>query len=40
MQLAIKNDFTKLIVEGDSQIIINLLCRILNGANPDRLLPS
>jgi hypothetical protein len=40
LQLAIKNDFTKLIVEGDSQIIINLLRRILNGANPDRISPS
>jgi ribonuclease HI len=40
LQLAIENDFTKLIVEGDSQIIINLLRRILNGANPDRMSPS
>jgi ribonuclease HI len=39
LELAIKNDFTKLIVEGDSQIIINLLRRILNGANPDRISP-
>jgi hypothetical protein len=38
--LAIKNNFTKLIVEGDSQIIINLLRKILNGANPDRISPS
>ena len=40
LELAIKNDFAKLIVEGDSQIIINLLRRILNGANPDRISPS
>jgi ribonuclease HI len=37
LQLAIENNFTKLIVEGDSQIIINLLRRILNGANPDKI---
>jgi len=40
LQLAIKNNFTKLIIEGDSQVIIDLLCRILNGANPDRISPS
>jgi ribonuclease HI len=40
LHLAFKNGFTKLIVEGDSQIIINLLRRILNGVNPDRLTPS
>jgi hypothetical protein len=39
LQLAFKNGFTKLIVEGESQIIINLLRKILNGANPDRLTP-
>jgi hypothetical protein len=38
--MAIKNNFTKLVVEGDSQIIINLLRKILNGASPDRILPS
>jgi ribonuclease HI len=40
LQLAIDYNFTKLIVEGDSQVIINLLRRILNGANPDRMSPS
>jgi hypothetical protein len=40
LQLAIEHNFTKLIVEGDSQIIINLFCRILNGANPERISPS
>ena len=40
LQLAIENNFTKLIVEGDSQIIINLLRRILKGANPERISPS
>jgi hypothetical protein len=38
--MAIKNNFSKLIVEGDSQIIINLLRKILNGASPDRISPS
>jgi ribonuclease HI len=40
LQLAIKNNFTKIIVEGDSQVIISLLRRILNGANPDNISPS
>jgi ribonuclease HI len=40
IQMAIKHNFSKLIVEGDSQIIINLLWKILNGANPDRISPS
>jgi ribonuclease HI len=40
LQLSIENNFTKLIVEGDSQIIINLLCGILHGANPNRISPS
>jgi ribonuclease HI len=40
LQMAIKNNFSKLIVEGDSQIIINLLRKILNGASPDRISPS
>jgi ribonuclease HI len=40
LQPAIKNNFTKLTVEGDSLIIINLLWKILNGANPERISPS
>jgi ribonuclease HI len=40
LQLAIKNNFTKILVEGDSQVIISLLRRILNGANPDSISPS
>jgi ribonuclease HI len=40
LNLARKNGFTKLIVEGDSQIIINILRRMLNGVHPDRLAPS
>jgi ribonuclease HI len=40
LQLAIEHSFTKLIVEGDSQIIINLFSRILNGADPERISPS
>jgi ribonuclease HI len=40
LQLAIKNDFPQLIVEGDSQVIIGLLSEILNGANPDKISPS
>jgi ribonuclease HI len=39
LQMAIKNNFTKLVIEGDSQIIINLLRKILNGAYPDRISP-
>jgi hypothetical protein len=40
LQLAIEHNFTKLIVEGDSQIIINLFSRLLNGADPKRISPS
>jgi ribonuclease HI len=40
LQLAIKSNYTKVIVEGDSQVIISLLRRILNGANPDSISPS
>jgi ribonuclease HI len=38
--LAIKSNYTKVIVEGDSQVIIGLLRRILNGAKPDSISPS
>jgi ribonuclease HI len=40
LQLAIKYNFTKLLVEGDSQVIISLLRRLVNGANPDSISPS
>jgi ribonuclease HI len=40
LQLAIENNFTKLTVEGDSLIIINLLRKILNGASLVRISPS
>ena len=40
LQMAIQNNFQKLIVEGDSQVIIGLLGKILNGANPDSISPS
>jgi hypothetical protein len=38
--MALQNNYTKLIVEGDSQIIIGLLRRILHGVNPDNISPS
>jgi ribonuclease HI len=40
LQLAIKSNYTKVIVEGDSQVIISLLRRILNGARSDSISPS
>jgi ribonuclease HI len=40
LQLAIENNFTKMVVEGDSLVIINLFGRILNGADPERISPS
>jgi len=40
LQMAIQNNFQKLIVEGDSQVIIDLLGKILNGANLDSISPS
>jgi ribonuclease HI len=39
LQLAIEHNFTKLIVEGDSQIILNLFRKILNGTDPERISP-
>ena len=38
--LARDHGFTKLIVEGDSQLIIKILRRMLNGVPPDKLEPS
>jgi ribonuclease HI len=40
LQIASQNNYTKLIVEGDSQVIIALLCRLLHGVNPESILPS
>jgi ribonuclease HI len=40
LQLAIKYNYTKLFVEGDSQLIIGLLRRLTNGVNPDSISPS
>jgi ribonuclease HI len=40
LQMASQNNYTKLIVEGDSQVIIGLLRRILHGVNPDNISPS
>jgi hypothetical protein len=40
LQLAIKNNYTKMIVEGDSQVIISLLRRILHGTSLDNISPS
>jgi ribonuclease HI len=35
LQLVIEHNFTKLAVEGDSLIIINLFGKIVNGADPE-----
>jgi ribonuclease HI len=40
LQIASQNNYNKLIVEGDSQVIIGLLKRLLHGANPDKISPS
>jgi hypothetical protein len=40
LHLASEHGFHNLVVEGDSQIIINMLQRILNGANLDKVMPS
>jgi len=40
LQQAIKSNYTKVIVEGDSQVIVSLLKRILSGAKPDSISPS
>jgi ribonuclease HI len=39
LQLALKHHFNKLIVEGDSQIILNLFQKILNGADLEQVSP-
>jgi ribonuclease HI/exonuclease III len=40
LQLALSHNYTKLFVEGDSQLIIGLLRRLTNGANPESISPS
>jgi ribonuclease HI len=40
LQLAKDHNFNQLMVEGDSQILINLLGQLLNGADPDKISPS
>jgi ribonuclease HI len=40
LQLASEHGFNNLVVEGDSQSIINMLRRILNGANLNKITPS
>jgi ribonuclease HI len=39
LQLAQEYGYHKLIVEGDSQIILSLFAKILNGVDPDRISP-
>jgi ribonuclease HI len=39
LQLALKHHFNKLIVEGYSQVILNLFQKILNGADPEQVSP-
>jgi len=40
LQAAIDNRFHEIILEGDSQIIIQLITNILYGENPIKVLPS
>jgi ribonuclease HI len=40
LQAAIDNHFHKLILEGDSQIVIQLITKILHGENPMKISPS
>lgn len=39
LQLAMEHNFNKLIVEGDSQVILNLFRKVLNGADPEQISP-
>jgi ribonuclease HI len=39
LQLATEHNFNKLIVEGDSQVILNLFQKVLNGADPEKISP-
>jgi ribonuclease HI len=40
LQTAIAKGHQRIILEGDSQIIIRLVTRILHGCNPDKITPS
>jgi ribonuclease HI len=39
LQLALEQNFNKLIMEGDSQVILNLFRKILNRADPEKISP-
>jgi ribonuclease HI len=39
LQLAQEYGYHKLIIEGDSQIILSLFAKILNGVDPDKISP-
>jgi ribonuclease HI len=40
LQAAKDQEIFPIIVEGDSQIVIHLLCHLLNGADPEKISPS
>jgi ribonuclease HI len=40
LHLAKELGLNNLVVEGDSQVILNIFQRILKGANPDKVTPS
>jgi ribonuclease HI len=40
LQLAKDHNLNQLLVEGDSQILVNLLGQLLNGVDPDKISPS
>jgi ribonuclease HI len=37
LQIALAQGYHKLIVEGDSQVVLNLFGKILNGADPEKI---
>ena len=40
LQVAMDKDYHKVILEGDSQIVINLITKILHGSHPTKISPS
>jgi hypothetical protein len=40
VQMALDHNLTRLIIEGDSKVIIDLATKIINGKDPEKITPS
>jgi ribonuclease HI len=40
IQMEIDNNLTRLTIEGDSRVIIELATKVINGKNPEKITPS